>query len=262
LINSKLLGKVFQKVIEGKFVRGNPGQRRAVYSQGTKQTVPCQGLIRSLSLKFLIFHGGWEVIMRKNILLSLRIFMLAVLFTSNISNAAEYSTDGPLQAQAAKRLSCDPIEFSPPDGYWYYPPLLYADKGNFLFTFYKTKKEALEAPEGMTNPIINVRVFPNTFKNANAYYQALSEKEHVRSAEETSYTRKLPKDTELFLKGKKNWSCKEEVKKGYPDLIGIECILLNRNGVLITVLGSNEKKILNMAPTLVPIMNSITFNSK
>jgi hypothetical protein len=204
-----------------------------------------------------------EVIMRNNASLRLCVLILSILFITTISNASGNPNID--LRQATEELSCGPISFSPPQGYWYYPPLLYANnKDNFLFTFYKTKKEAIEAPEGVKNPVINLKVFPNTFKNADAYYQALSEMRRAYSteAEKKSYTKNLPKDMELLFRSAKNWSCREEVNRGYPDLISMECILLNRNGVWIACIGTDEKKILDMAPMLLSIMNSVTFKLK
>ncbi|MDD5008375.1 MAG: hypothetical protein PHU49_06175 [Syntrophorhabdaceae bacterium] len=195
--------------------------------------------------------------MKKNIMLIFAFLFLLIVLATSVSEA----TDDPskLLQQVAGKVTLGPIEFSPPQGFWYNPPPP-STKMSFAITFYKTKKDIIlmqEDPSPARDPIVVVRINSNSFKDFDSYYKAESEMYRIKGLEGLHYFKKLPQDVQSLFAGMSTWSCRERVNKGYPELTAIDCLSLNHYSVLISTFCFDEKKVLGMAPILKSIMKSV-----
>jgi len=166
----------------------------------------------------------------KTILIS-GILFLSVITAVPISSAADMH-------QVSGSVMLGPIAFSPPKGFWYSGPQSDEKDMRFAATFYKTKEDydlAQEHPSPDRDPIIVVRVtVPNTFKDFNSYYRQESEKDLRSGTEKMHYSKELPSDIQKLFRQTPRWSCKEDVSKGFPELIVVDCVSLDHYFISIT----------------------------
>jgi hypothetical protein len=197
--------------------------------------------------------------LKKNEILYLGITLLLALFTVHVAEAG----NGPNVSiqQVPESLTLGPIIFSPPRGFWY-TPMGPSHKGtDSSITFFKAKDDAMlpvEETSADRNPIIVIRVGANSFKDFDSYYKAESDLYRAKGVDKMHYFKELPANIKALIQHASNWSCREKVNKGYPELTAIDCVSLRGDyGIIISVFCFNEKKVLDMADTLKSTMLSV-----
>jgi hypothetical protein len=176
---------------------------------------------------------------------------LNVLFILLLIGCAN-SSDSPRQVKS--RMEFGSYSLMPPRGYWYFPrqyPYKELDEDNsFLLTFWDTKSAAVEAgtkrsPGKFWNPVVNIGVFKNEYKDKHQYYKALKLKGLDYEP--------LPEEAKI-LRRVRGWSCKVSLWGFYS----LECMTMPDNIVLIAVFGPDKDEVLAKVSLLKSVLESFS----
>ena len=171
-----------------------------------------------------------------------------------------------MPVQASGKVLFGPLEFTPPQGYWYFPRA-YPEKGlekgdTFVVTFFQTKDDIPTKRDGSyfpKHPFLNFYVYSGQFDDFQSYYdRVLAARMERGTARDVFSYKDLPEKASSLFKDMPGWSCREETIKQARPLFAVDCITLDKTGVIqMSAHGEAEAAVLDMAASLKEMMVSL-----